>query len=229
MVNIHPGGGASYLKRTSPSEPWRVVRTRLRMQGIVPGPTETGLPSGHFTGTTGVTVYRGDAFPAENRGTIFVGEVSNNLVYHAKLEPNGVGLTARRVEKDMEFLASSDNWFRPAQFANAPDGTLYVIDHYREIVETIESIPPLILKHLHIESGVDRGRIHRIVPDGFKRPALPRLSKATTAELVKLLEHPNGWHRDTASRLIYQRQDASAVASPSRFRARSRFGPACSR
>jgi putative heme-binding domain-containing protein len=40
---------------------------------------------------------------------------------------------------------------------------------------------------------------------------VPRLSKATTAELVKLLEHPNGWHRDTASRLLYQKQDASAV------------------
>ena len=83
--------GADFLKRISPNEPWRVVRTRLRMQGIVPGPTETGQPSGHFTGTTGVTVYRGDALPQENRGTIFVGEVANNLVYHAKLEPNGVG------------------------------------------------------------------------------------------------------------------------------------------
>ena len=52
----------------------------------------------------------------------------------------------------------------------------------------------------------------RVVPDGFKRPALPRLSKATTDELVKLLEHPNGWHRDTASRLLYQKQDARAIA-----------------
>src|SRR5207253_4949602 len=103
------------------------------------------------------------------------------------------------------------NWFRPCQFANAPDGTLIVIDHYREIIETVESIPPVILKHLHIESGVNHGRIWRVAPDGFKRPAVPRLSKATTAELVKLLEHANGWHRDTASRLLYQRQDTGAV------------------
>jgi putative membrane-bound dehydrogenase-like protein len=212
LVNIHPGNQANYLKRISRNEPWRIVRTRLRLAGVVPGPTETGQVSGHFTGTTGVTVYRGDAFPPEHRGTLFVGEVANNLVYHAKLQPNGLALSASRVEKDMEFLASTDNWFRPAQFANAPDGTLYVIDHYREIIETTESIPPVILKHLHIESGIDRGRIWRVVPDGFKRPALPRLSKAATAELVKLLEHPNGWHRDTASRLLYQRQDASAVA-----------------
>jgi len=211
MLNIHGANQANYLKRVSPNEPWRTVRTRLRLQKIVPGPIETGEVSGHFTGTTGVTVYRGDAFPPEHRGTLFVGEVSNNLVYHARLTEMGLTANAKRVEDGMEFLASTDNWFRPAQFANAPDGTLYVIDHYREIVETVESIPPLILKHLHIESGVNHGRIYRMAPDNFKRPALPRLSKATTAELVKLLEHPNGWHRDTASRLLYQRQDASAI------------------
>jgi len=210
MVNIHPENKAGYLKRISPNEPWRVVRTRLRLQGVVPGPTETGQPSGHFTGTTGVTVYRGDAFP-QQRGTLFIGEVSNNLVYHARLEPNGLLFAAKRVEQNMEFLASTDVWFRPAQFANAPDGTLYVIDMYRELIETVESIHPVILKHLHPESGIERGRIYRIAPENFKRPALPRLSKATTPELVKLLEHANGWHRDTASRLLYQRQDMSAI------------------
>jgi putative membrane-bound dehydrogenase-like protein len=211
MVNIHGANQANYLNRVSPNEPWRVVRTRLRLQKIVPGPIETGEVSGHFTGTTGVTVYRGDAFPPEHRGTLFIGEVSNNLVYHAKLEPNGLALKASRFEKDAEFLASTDNWFRPAQFANAPDGTLYVIDHYREIVETVESIPPLILKHLHIESGVNHGRIYRIAPTGFKHPATPKLSKATSVELVAMLDHPNGWHRDTASRLLYQRQDKTVV------------------
>ena len=71
--------------------------------------------------------------------------------------PTASACHAQRVEKDAEFLASTDTWFRPAQFANAPDGTLYVIDMYRELIETTESIPPLILKHLHPESGIDRG------------------------------------------------------------------------
>jgi len=211
LVNIHTDARKNYLKRISPNEPWRIVRTRLRLKGEVPGPTETGEVSGHFTGTTGVTVYRGDAFPKAQRGTLFVGEVSNNLVWHGRVIESGITANAKRVEDGFEFLASTDNWFRPAQFANAPDGTLYVIDHYREIIETIESIPPVILKHLHIESGVNHGRIWRVAPTGFNKPAIPRLSKATTADLVKLLEHPNGWHRDTASRLIYQRQDGRAA------------------
>src|SRR6185436_17612450 len=71
--------------------------------------------------------------------------------------------------------------------------------------------PDSIKKHLDLNSGNDRGRIYRVVPDGFKQRPLPRLTKASTAELVKLLEHPNGWHRDTAARLLFERQDESII------------------
>lgn len=210
-VNIAPGGKYTKLFRISANEPWRVLRTRLRSEGIVPGPVEGGQPSGFFTGATGITVYRGNAWPEEYRGNIFVGEVSGNLVYRARLEPDGIGFKAVRADADREFLASTDNWFRPVQFANAPDGTLHVIDMYRELIEGAAFLPPAILKHIDVISGVERGRIYRIVPEGFKQPRPPRLGQATTAELVSLLEHPNGWHRDTASRLLYQRQDRAAV------------------
>src|SRR5262249_13624891 len=120
-VNIAPEGKFTKLHRISPNEPWRVLRTRLRKEGVVPGSDEGDQPSGFATGATGVTVYRGDAWPAEYRGDVFVGEVANNLVYRAKLEPKGLGLVARRADPDVEFLASTDNWFRPVQFANGPD------------------------------------------------------------------------------------------------------------
>lgn len=210
-VNIAPGGKYTKLFRLSANEPWRVLRTRLRSKGIVPGSDEGGQPSGFFTGATGVTVYRGDAWPEEYRGNILVGEVSNNLVYRARLEPSGIGLAAHRADPDAEFLPSRDNWFRPVQFANAPDGTLYVIDMCRELIEGAAFLPPIILKHMDVSSGMDRGRVYRIAPEGFRRRPTPRLGQATTAELVALLEHQNGWHRDTASRLLYQRQDAAAV------------------
>src|SRR5262249_13579606 len=117
----------------------------------------------------------------------------------------------RRVDEQKEFVASTDIWFRPAQFANAPDGNLYIIDVYREVIEHPQSLPPAIKKHLDTTSGRDRGRIYRLVRDDFRQAPLPRLDRATTAELVATLAHPNGWHRDTASRLIYQRQDPVAV------------------
>ncbi|HZQ47077.1 MAG TPA: HEAT repeat domain-containing protein, partial [Verrucomicrobiae bacterium] len=66
-------------------------------------------------------------------------------------------------------------------------------------------------KLLDLNSGADCGRIFRIVPDGFKQPGPPRLDRASVKELVATLENPNGWHRDTAARLLYERQDRSAV------------------
>ena len=210
-INIAPEGKFTKLMRISDVEPWRVLRTRLRKKGLIPGSDEGGTPSGFFTGATGITVYRGDAWPAEYRGQLFVGEVANNLVYRARLAPNGVGLTAHRADTDAEFLASTDNWFRPVQFANAPDGTLYVIDMYRELIEGAAFLAPQILKHMDASAGVDKGRIYRIAQDGFQFKPAPRLGDLPTAELVKLFEHPNGWHRDTASRLIYQRLDRAAI------------------
>jgi putative membrane-bound dehydrogenase-like protein len=212
-LKIAAGGYTTKVFRISPNEPWRIVRTRLRTTGIeAPHPTEGAEPSGYFTAASGVTVYRGDAWPAEYRGNVFVGEVANNLVYRARLVPNGVGLTAVRAEPDVEFLASTDIWFRPVQMANGPDGALYVLDMYRHVIQASTSIPPAILKHLNVSGGFDKGRLYRIVPEGFQWRRPPRLSKAPTADLVALLEHANGWHRDTASRLLYQRQDRAAVA-----------------
>lgn len=214
LESIAEDGGAAEVYRISLEEPWRVIRTRWRIAGVMPGPVEGGgRSSGYFTGATGITIYRGNAFPEEYRNEPFVGECAFNLVHHKKLYPKDVGSTARRSadEQNVEFLASTDNWFRPVQFANAPDGTLYVIDMYREIVEHPWSLPDSIKKFLDLNSGSDRGRIYRIVPDGFVQPKSPRLDRDTTAELLALLEHPNGWHRDTAARLLYERQDKAAV------------------
>jgi putative membrane-bound dehydrogenase-like protein len=210
---IAADGGQAEVFRISPVEPWRLVRTRLRVAGQVPGPVEGGgRAAGYFTSATGITIYTGNAWPEEYRGMAFVGDVGSNIVHRKRLQPDGVGLKGMRIDEKKEFLASNDIWFRPVQFANAPDGTLYVIDMYREVIEHPLSLPPVIKKHLDLTSGRDRGRIYRIVPEGFKQPGPPRLDQASTAELVATLEHPNGWHRETAARLLYERQDKSAIA-----------------
>lgn len=210
--SIAADGPQADVFRTSPVEPWRIVRTRLRATGVVPGVVEGGgRPAGYFTGATGATIYRGDAWPKEWLGVAVVGDVGSNLVHRKRLEKEGVGFIGRRIDEKSEFVSSNDIWFRPCQYANVPDGSLYILDMYREVIEHPASLPPVIKKHLDLTSGRERGRLYRVVPDGFKQPALPKMAGATTVELIALLESANGWHRDAAARLLYERQDKTAV------------------
>ncbi len=215
-VSIAVDGPAAEVFRISPDEPWRIIRTRWRISGVVPGMVEGGgRVSGYFTGATGATIYRGDAYGPDFADNAFIGDAGGNLVHRKKIypAPDGVGLVAKRPsdEQGFEFLASTDTWFRPVQFQNAPDGCLYIADMYREVIEHPWSIPESIKQHIDLNSGSNRGRIWRIVPENFQRPKPVQLGRATTAELVKLLEHPNGWHRETASRLLQERQDKTAA------------------
>jgi putative membrane-bound dehydrogenase-like protein len=217
-VVIAADGPAAEVYRISPEEPWRVIRTRWRIAGLVQGVVEGGGRSaGYFTGATGITIFRGNAYGPDYVGDAFIGDAGGNLVHHKRIhrsEKDPLELVAERPadEKKIEFVASTDNWFRPVDFANAPDGTLYIADMYRETIEHPWSIPPNIKQFLDLNSGNDRGRVYRIAPDNFRRPEPPRLDQAQIAELVATLEHPNGWHRETAQRVLFERQDKAAVA-----------------
>ena len=212
--SIAAEGPQAEVFRTSPVEPWRLLRTRLRLAGVVPGVVEGGgRPAGYFTSATGITSYEGDAWPADQRGVLLVSDVGSNLIHRKRLTAVGAGLRAERIDQGREFVTSDDIWFRPVQMANGPDGALYVADMYREVIEHPLSLPESIKRHLDLMSGSDRGRIYRIVPDGFRQRPAEDLGALSTAELAQRLEHPNAWHRRTAARLLHQRQDASANAA----------------
>ncbi len=211
--DIFPDGKFTKLMRISEPEPWRVLRTRLRAAGDVGGEAEGGKPFGFFTAGTGVTIYRGNAWPHEYHGNLLVGDVANNIIFRARLETDGLSLLAQRADPDAEFLASTDIWFRPVQLANGPDGQLYVLDMYRSLIEGTAFLPADILDHLDPVGGYDRGRIYRIVARGSRPSNRDITGPRTTAALVQMLGDGNGWHRDTASRLLYQRQDKAAIES----------------
>ena len=214
--SIAADGGAAEVYRLSPDEPWRIIRTRWRIGGVVKGVVEGGgRVSGYFTGAAGTAIYRGDAYGEDFVNNAFAGDSGGQLVHRKKIHADGASLVGRRPddEQNYEFAASTDTWVRVVNFANAPDGTLHVCDMYREVIEHPWSIPDEIKRHLDLNSGNDRGRIYRMVPDNaaWRRRGNPALGKAATADLVATLAHSNGWHRDTASRLLYERQDKSAV------------------
>ena len=215
--SIAKDGPAAEVFRLSPDEPWRIVRTRWRISGAVPGAVEGGgRVSGYFTGASGTTIYRGDAYGPAFRNNSFTGDAGGQLIHRKVITPaaDGVSLSGERPsdERGFEFAASRDTWVRVVNFANAPDGCLHVCDMYREVIEHPWAIPDEIKQHLDLNNGNDRGRIYRLVPDDkdwVRRPSVD-LAKATTSRLVETLSHPNGWHRDTASRLLNERRDDAA-------------------
>ena len=199
--------------RVSPPEAWRVVRARQRQElGKNANPGEIN-EVGYFTAACGITVYRGDAYPSSYRGNIFIPEPAGNLIHRRSLEPLGVTFKANRIEEKSEVVASSDNFFRPVHLVNAPDGTLHIVDMYREVVEDPKYVPEELVRsgQVDVRGGKNHGRIYRLAPPGFKVPRPPRLGKASTAELVAHLQNSNSWWRETAQRLIYERQDQSAI------------------
>ena len=212
--SIAKEGPAAVVFRASSAEPWRLVRTARRaadpeMRKRLP-PNEL-VPIGFFTSATGITVYRGGAYPPEFQGNVFIGDCGGNLVHRKSLSPDGISYVAARADQNVEFLTSTDNWFRPVNFVNAPDGTLYVLDMYRETIEHPASIPDDIKELVDLESGYDKGRIWRLVPPGFRTTPPPILEGAPTADLVASLRSPHGWIRDTAQRLIVERMDRGAI------------------
>ena len=210
------GRPAARIFPTSRAQQWRIDRTEARRERYAetrPGHIER--LEGYFTASCGVTIYVGDAFQAEYVNNAFVTDANGNLVHRDILTPDGSTMKASRWPDEAEFVTSTDNWFRPVNFANAPDGNLYIVDYYRQYVEHPDFIPEAVQEKLRMNfyAGEDRGRIYRIVPEEPRRVGnlRPNLGEATIEELVGHLSHANGWHRRTAQRLLFEKQDTAAV------------------
>jgi mono/diheme cytochrome c family protein/glucose/arabinose dehydrogenase len=159
-------------------------------------------------------IYRGDRLPKDLNGDAFITDSTTNLVHRYKIVDDGGGrLRAVDAYKKGEIMASTDERFRPVNLSTtAPDGTIYVVDMYRGVVQEAVYWTDYLrdyVKARDLERPTRHGRIWRIVHDTTRRDRAPALSKASAAELVQTLSHPNGWWRDTAQQLLVQRGDVS--------------------
>jgi mono/diheme cytochrome c family protein/glucose/arabinose dehydrogenase len=161
-------------------------------------------------------IFRGDRLPKALQGQALITDSGTNMVHAYRILDDGTGrLRAEDFYKKGEIFASWDERCRPVSVASAPDGTLYVVDMYRGVVQDgaywTEYLRDYI-KSRGMELPVRLGRIWRLVHDSARPGPAPRLSSATSAQLVDTLSHPNGWWRDTAQQLLVQRGD-KAVAT----------------
>ena len=116
-------------------------------------------------------------------------------------------------EKDSEFLASTDNWFRPVQARTGPDGALYVVDMYRFVIEHPRWIPAARLAQLDVRAGAGKGRIYRVVPAGKSLRPIRDLTKLSASKLAAALDSPNGTERDRVQIELLLRHDKASIPS----------------
>lgn len=160
--------------------------------------------SGYFSGACGITYYGGGAFPDEFNGNIFIMDVVLNLVHRRQLEPSGTTFIAKRADAKSEFLASTDRAFRPVNATVAPDGSLWIVDMHRDVIEHPEWIPDEIEQNLDLDAGKQQGRLLRIAPKSGLPRVAPEFSRDNPAGAVAALGHSNQWWRTTAQRLLVE-------------------------
>ena len=187
---------------------WPVRPTRGVNRGYQAGILREDGSLAAYTAVCSPTVYRGDRLPAELRGNVFVAEPAGNVVSRLIVSDDGTKFVARKAYEKGEFLASTDERFRPVYLSSAPDGTLYVVDLYHGIIQHKGYITEYLRDQYlsrKLDQDIHHGRIWRVVHETTTRGPRPALSKATLPQLVATLSHPNGWWRDTAQRLLVER------------------------
>jgi hypothetical protein len=139
----------------------------------------------------GAMIYLGDSWPQEYRNTFFFNDIHMNKLRNEKFVRNGSGTKS---EKNGDFMASKDPWFRGLSPQYGPDGSVFVSDWY-------DRVP------CHQQMNyTDRtnGRIYKI-SHGSAKPVNVDMQKASDEELVNYQLHTNDWYVRTARRILAER------------------------
>ena len=102
--------------------------------------------------------------------------------------------------KEREFLASTDERFRPVNASMGPDGCLYVVDFYRGVIQHKRFLTSYLRRQSaerELDKPIGLGRIYRIVPDHHEKIKAPD-------GLVSGLSHPYLWWRLRSQKRIVE-------------------------
>jgi mono/diheme cytochrome c family protein len=200
--------------------PWGAPIGIADMQG---GMQAVRTPDGtlnRVTGASGNDIFRGHRLPLELQGQYFYGEPVARIVRRIKADVRG-GLTTLHnyyQEQQSEFIRSTDPLFRPVDMATAPDGTMYIVDMYHGIIQEGEWTPVgsylrTKIEQYQLDKVINLGRIWRLTHESTPRDKTqPKMYEESTHELLRHLEHPNGWWRDMAQQVLVQRHDRSVAS-----------------
>ena len=181
-------------------------------RGYMPGVLDDSLRLRNFTAACGPVIYRGDLFGPAYNFNAFVAEPAANLIKRDILTEKGYVVTGVQAYAGKEFLASTDERFRPVSLYNGLDGALYVVDMYRGIIQHKTYVTPYLRDKIlsrKLSQPLGCGRIYKVVPKG-KAAKKVKFSNDPKV-LVDLLGHENGLVRDMAQQLLIDGRFKAAI------------------
>lgn len=182
-------------QRVYPLHPTTVNR------GYAPGVLNADSVLINATAAAGLVVYRGGVFPEGYDENVFVSIPEGNLIKRNILSFTGDSTIAKQAWEGKEFLASTDEGFRPVSLKNGPDGNMYIVDMHRGMIGHHAYLSPYLKKKnesVRLDTLTDFGRIIKVKSKTIIPEAIPNFDILNGQELVQLLKHKNGWIRDRA-------------------------------
>jgi mono/diheme cytochrome c family protein len=168
----------------------------------------------NVTSSCGPLIYRGDQFPEAFAENAFVCVPEANLIKRNILNFDGIKITGKQAREQVEFLAATEEGFRPVNIFNGPDGALYIVDMHRGIIQDKAYLSPYLKNKMareQLDTIKGMGRILRVKNKNKDLGKIPDFEGMKVEKLVGLLESPNGWIRDRAQQLLIFRDIQSGV------------------
>lgn len=204
------GGPTRAANRVWPARPTPGIN-RAYVDGIL---DENGAMI-ELTAAGGLGVYRGTALSPSDYGNVIVPEPAGNLLTMSTLHDTGSGQYLRKAYERGDFVTSTEERFRPVLTQSGPDGAMYVLDLYHGVIQDAVFMSNYLRdwseQHDLQKTHGANGRVYRITHEDGTPSEVMDLTQMSPAELVALLEHDNGWHRDHAQRLIVAQQKSDAA------------------
>jgi len=147
---------------------WPIHITPGVNRGYQPGRLRDYVLVDH-TAVCGPHVHRGDLLPGCD-GDAFVCEPAGNLVRRIRLSDQDGRMRGENVyqPQQQEFLASTDERFRPVNLFGGPDGAVYLLDMYRGVIQHKNFVTSYLSRQIlgrKLEQPIGLGAVrHRVLP-----------------------------------------------------------------
>jgi putative heme-binding domain-containing protein len=160
------------------------------------------------TAYCGLCYFDSDSYPEKYRRRLYMGNIHGGCINVDVLRRNGSTYLS---EGEPDFLTANDAWFMPVAQKLGPDGCLYVLDWYDRYHCSQDAARD--------PGGVDRlrGRLYRVRYQNTPPAGRFDLAAESDDMLIGRLGHPNLWYRETAQRLLCERNTPSIRAQLERL------------